>query len=78
MRSRFLKDDREASINKENGEVKDKVEFQVELKDKIDEPKFETEPQQHSIPLENYQLTRDRERSSIRPSQRFGYNDMVA
>ena len=73
MMSEFLKDDREASINKENGEVKDKV----ELKDKIDEPEFEIEPQQHDIPLENYQLSRDRARRSIRP-QRFVYNDMVA
>ena len=73
MMSQFLKDDKEASINKENGEVKDKV----ELKDKIDEPEFEIKPQQHDIPLKNYQLSRDRERRSIRP-QRFVYNDMVA
>ena len=77
MMSQFLKDDKEASINKENGEVKGKVEFQVELKDKIDEPEFEIKPQQHDIPLKNYQLSRDRERRSIRP-QRFVYNDMVA
>ena len=49
----------------------------MELKDKIDEPEFEIEPQQHDIPLENYQLSRDRARRSIRP-QRFVYNDMVA
>ena len=29
----FLKDDREVSISKENEEVKDKVEFHVELED---------------------------------------------
>ena len=74
----FLKDDRETSTNKENGEVKDKLEFQMELKDKIDATEFEIEPQQYDIPLENYQLTRDRARKSIRPLQRFGYNDMVA
>ena len=50
----------------------------MELKDKIDEPKFETEPQQHDIPLENYQLTRDKARRSVRPLHGFGYNDMVA
>ena len=49
----------------------------MELKDKIDEPEFEIKPQQHDIPLKNYQLSRDRERRSIRP-QRFVYNDMVA
>ena len=50
----------------------------MELKDKIDEPEFETKPQQYDIPWENYQLTRDGARRSIRPPQRFGYNDMVA
>ena len=50
----------------------------MELKAKIDESKFETEPQQHDIPLENYQLTRDKARRSVRPPQGFGYNDMVA
>ena len=50
----------------------------MELKDKIDEPEFETKPQQYDIPWENYQLTSDGARRSIRPPQRFGYNDMVA
>ena len=56
--SEFFKNDRKAFINKENGEVKDKM----ELKDKIDKPEFEIKPQQHDIPLENFQLTRDRAR----------------
>ena len=55
--SEFFKNDRKAFINKENGEVKDKM----ELKDKIDKPEFEIKPQ-HDIPLENFQLTRDRAR----------------
>ena len=41
----FLKDDKETSISKENGEVKDKMEFQLELEDKTDDLELETKPQ---------------------------------